>query len=64
MWAFLLYFFNQSNSDFVIKPANGNGYCGVVTNQSQLYGLLKIVSGSAVKYQEVVNKADSYSVSC
>lgn len=55
---------NQLNSDFVMKLANDDGCCGAASNQSQVWGLLKIVSGSAVKYQEVVNKADSYLVSC
>lgn len=35
-----------------------------ISNQSQVWGLLKLVSGNAVKYQEVVNKADSHLVSC
>lgn len=42
--------------------ANGVGNVGELSNQRSQCGLLKIVSGSAIEYQEVVNRADSYSV--
>lgn len=51
---------SQLNHNFKMNVSNGGMYSWGSPNQNQTKGLLKIVSGNVIRYQEVVNKADSF----